>query len=73
MTKAVTESMTIDLLEEMFQYSSFAGARFPSTYDLIKMIELSYELYGRLPTMLKIKELDDVVDRVLRPEDYIED
>lgn len=62
--------MTYDNLVDLFQGSASIYDRDPTSDDILMMIELAHELYNRLPVSLNGKQIDDVVTRILHPEDY---
>jgi hypothetical protein len=62
--------MTYDNLVDLFQGSASIYDRDPTNDDILMMIELAHELYNRLPVSLDHKQIDDVVTRILHPEDY---
>jgi len=62
--------MSYQSLEDLFQGSSSIYDRFPTNDDILKMIELSHDLYRRLPVSLNCHQIDDVVNRILHPHEY---
>jgi hypothetical protein len=61
---------TFDNLYEAFEMSSSIYDRKPTDQDIYDLIDLSHKLYNRLPLSLTGKQIDDVVHRILHPENY---
>lgn len=61
---------TFENLYEAFEMSSSIYDRKPTDEDIFALIELSHQLYNRLPLSLTGKQIDNVVHRILHPEDY---